>query len=91
MAKKTATGGLGEGTRIRVKPGVVSPEFSDVSLAGWTGSVMEVSGRPPAQKFIVEWDSATILAIPADYVSRCEAQLLFHAMACLDQDDLEPA
>ena len=91
MAKKTAPGGLGEGTRIRVKPGVASPEFPDVSLTGWTGSVIEVSGRPPAQKLIVEWDSATIQAIPADYVSRCEAQMLFHAMACLGQDDLEPA
>ena len=91
MAKKSATGGLGEGTRIRVKPGVVSPEFPEVSLTGWTGSVIEVSGRSPAQKFIVEWDSATIQAIPADYVSRCEAQMLIHAMACLGQDDLEPA
>ena len=90
MAKKKATGGLDEGARVRVKPGVVSPDFPDVSFAGWTGSVVEVSGKPPARKFIVEWDSTTTQAIPADYVSRCEAQMLFHAMACLGQDDLEP-
>ncbi len=91
MAKKKATGGLGEGTRIRVKPGVVSPDFPDVSFAGWTGSVAEVSGKPPAQKFIVEWDRGTVAAMPADYVARCESQMLYHAMACLGPDDFEPA
>lgn len=89
MAKKKATGGLSEGARIRVKPDVVSPDFPDVSFAGWTGNVVEVSGKPPAEKFIVEWDSSTIAAMPADYVSRCESQMLFHAMACLGSTDLE--
>jgi hypothetical protein len=91
MAKKKATGGLGEGAKIRVKPGVVSPDFPDVSFAGWTGSVVEVSGKPPSEKFIVEWDAPTIAGMPADYVSRCEAQMLFHAMACLAAGDLELA
>lgn len=91
MAKKKATGELQEGTRVRVKPGVVSPDFPDVSFGGWTGQVAEVSGKPPAQKFIVEWDGSTISAMPGDYVSRCEAQMLFHAMACLRSEDLEPA
>jgi len=91
MAKKKATGGLDEGARIRVKASVASPDFPDVSFAGWTGSVVEVSGKPPAQKFIVEWDTATISAMPADYVARCEAQMLFHAMACLGAEDLELA
>lgn len=89
MAKKKATGGLGEGARIRVKPGVVSPDFPDVSFAGWTGSVIETSGKPPAQKFVVEWDAATVAGMPVDYVSRCEAQMLMHTMACLGSEDLE--
>ena len=42
MAKKKSAGGLDEGTRVRVKPNVASPEFPEVSLAGWTGAVMEV-------------------------------------------------
>jgi hypothetical protein len=91
MAKRKATGGLEEGARIRVRQGVVSPDFPDVSFAGWTGSVVEVSGKPPAQKLIVEWDPPTIQTMPANYVSRCEAQMLFHLMACLVPDDLELA
>lgn len=89
MAKKKSAGGLEEGTRVRVKPNVASPEFPEVSLAGWTGAVMEVTGKPPAQKIIVEWDGATVAAMPPDYIARCEAQMLYHAMACLGADDIE--
>ena len=89
MAKKKSAGGLDEGTRVRVKPNVASPEFPEVSLAGWTGAVMEVTGKPPAQKIIVEWDGATVAAMPPDYIARCGAQMLYHAMACLGADDIE--
>lgn len=89
MAKKKATGGLDEGAKIRVKAGVMSPDFPDVSFAGWTGCVVEVSGKPPAEKLIVEWDAPTRAGMPPDYVSRCESQMLYHAMACLGPGDLE--
>lgn len=91
MAKKKAAGGWDEGARIRVKADVASPEFPEISIAGWTGSVVEVSGKPPALKLIVEWDDPTLGAMPADYVSRCEAQQLFHRMACLNVTDVELA
>jgi hypothetical protein len=89
MAKKKSAGGLDEGAKVRIKPGVVSPDFPDVSFAGWTGAIAEISGKPPAQKFIIEWDQATIGAMPADYVSRCEAQMLYHVMACLGPEDVD--
>ena len=90
MAKKKATGGL-EGTRIRVRPGVTSPEFPDVALTGWTGTVIEATGKPPAVKVIIEWDATTLEQMPADYVARCENQQLFYQMACLNDADIEPA
>lgn len=90
MAKKKATGGL-EGTRIRVRPGVTSPEFPDVALTGWTGTVIEATGKPPAVKVIIEWDATTLEQMPADYVARCESQQLFYQMACLNDGDIEPA
>lgn len=89
MAKKKATGGLDEGARIRVKAGVASPDFPEVSFAGWTGTVAEVTGKPPSQKFFVDWDGPTQAAMPSDYVSRCEAQMILHTMACLSADDIE--
>lgn len=88
MAKKKASGGL-EGSRIRVKPGVNSPEFPEISLAGWTGTVVETTGKPPEQKVIIEWDAATLAAMPAEYVSKCEAGQLYYVMASLSGDDVE--
>lgn len=90
MAKKKATGEL-EGSRIRVKSGVQSPEFPEISLAGWTGTVTETSGKPPEQKVIIEWDAQTLAAMPAEYLSKCESDQLYHVMASLNSDDVEPA
>ncbi len=88
MAKKKVSGGL-EGSRIRVKPGVNSPEFPEISLAGWTGSIVETSGKPPEQKVIIEWDAQTLSGMPADYISKCESGQLYHMMASLGSDDVE--
>ena len=90
MAKKKASDGL-DGSRIRVKPGVNSPEFPEISLAGWTGTVIETSGKVPEQKVIIEWDAKTIDAMPKDYISKCESGQLYYAMASLKSDDVEPA
>lgn len=88
MAKKKVAGSL-EGSRIRVKPGVQSPEFPEISLAGWTGTVAETSGKPPEQKVIVEWDAQTLAAMPPEYVSKCESGQLYYAMASLNESDIE--
>jgi hypothetical protein len=90
MAKKKASNGL-EGSRIRVRAGVASPEFPEITIAGWTGTVVEVSGKPPAAKVIIEWDASTLSAMPPEYVKQCEAQQLFYQMACLAEGDVEPA
>ncbi len=91
MGKKKATIGLAPGTRIRVKPGVMSPEFPEIPFAGWTGAVVEASGKPPSLQYIVEWDGATLTAMPAEYLQRCESQQLYHQMACLPENDVEQA
>jgi len=90
MAKKKASGGL-IGSRIRVKTGINSPEFPEISLSGWTGTVVEMTGKPPEAKVIVEWDAATLAAMPADYLSKCESEQLYHVMASLGADDVESA
>jgi hypothetical protein len=87
----SSTGRLAIGSRVRVKDGVVSPDFSDVSFAGWTATIMELNGKKPNQKFIIEFDDAVIAAMPPDYLQRCEEQRLLYTMACLGADQLEPA
>lgn len=89
MAKKRAASAIAEGTRIRVREGVMSPEMPSISLAGWTGQVTETSGKPPAVKVFVEWDPSTLDAMPSEYVRQCESQNLYVAMACLALEDVE--
>lgn len=83
MAKKKASGGPEPGTPLKVREGVQSPDFPEVSFAGWTGTVVEVSGKAPDVKIVLEWDAQTMAQMPAEYVSRCEAQQLYYSMACL--------
>ena len=50
---------------------------------------MELSGKKPKQKFIVEFDDAVIAAMPPEYLQRCEEQRLLYTMACLEADQIE--
>jgi len=82
---------LAVGALIRVKAGTTMPEFPDVACGGWTGRIVETSGKKPNTKYFVEWDDATLGIIPEPYLKLCETQGLYHRMACLEGSALEPA
>jgi hypothetical protein len=82
---------LPSGTPVRVKPGILMPEFPDVDISGWTGMVSDSQGRGPDLKYFVEWDSATLARIPEAYRRHCESNGLFHGMVCLKGAEIEPA
>jgi hypothetical protein len=90
MGKKKVIGSIAEGMHVRVREGVVSPEFSDLSLAGWTGMVCEVTGKASPTTCVLEWDAETLQRMPAEYITRCEAGGLYHLMVCLSEDNLTP-
>jgi hypothetical protein len=81
---------LPAGSPIRVKPGTPMPEFPDVDISGWTGTVSDSQGRGADVKYFIEWDAATQSRIPGDYRRHCEAHGLFHGMVCLKAADVEP-
>ena len=85
----SSIGKLAIGSRVRVKEGVSSPDFADISFAGWTATIREFSGKKPNHKFIIEFDDAVIAAMPPDYLQRCEEQRLLYTMACLGADQLQ--
>jgi len=91
MAKKKTSGELAVGARVRVKSETTIPEFPDVPCGGWTGTVVETTGKKPNTKYVIEWDDATLAAIPEPYLRTCEAQGLYYRMVCLDATSLEPA
>ena len=81
MAKRKASRSF-EGQSIRVLDGVTMPEFSEVSIAGWTGTIVE-SGAGDAPQLIIEWDAASLAKLPASYLEHCDSQGLYAGMACL--------
>lgn len=87
MAKKKASRSF-EGQTIRVKDGVTMPEFAEVSIAGWTGTIVE-SGAGDAPQLIIEWDAASMAKMPESYNAHCDAQGLYSGMACLPFDQVE--
>jgi hypothetical protein len=88
---KSKTSKLGAGARIRVNDGVSMPEFADIDISGWTGSVAESQGRGPDVKYIVEWDAATLSRMPESYRRHCDAHGLYAGMACLPGQDVASA
>lgn len=78
------------GQAVRVKEGVPSPEFPDVLLSGWSGTVEEVAAKKDPPSYLVEWDERTLASLPASYLERCEQQGLYHKMIWMDEPNLEP-
>lgn len=89
MAKKKTAGRISEGAKVRVREGTVSPEFPEISIAGWTGTASEVTGKPPSISVVLEWDPETLAKMPPEYIAKCEKDGLYHLMACLGEDALD--
>lgn len=89
MSKTKVADAIAVGTKIRVKEGVASPEFPDVSYAGWAGSVVELTGKNSARKYVIEWDYQTLDDMPTEYRVLCEENSLFYRMACFDAKQIE--
>lgn len=81
---------LTTGTKVRVKEGVEAPDLPGISIAGWTGTITQASGKKGSRKIFIEWDESTVEAMGKDYIDACEQKQLFHLMACLGENDLEP-
>jgi hypothetical protein len=47
------------GSLVRVKPGTTVPDFEDLPLGGWAGTVIEVDRRAPTT-YLIEWNRHTL-------------------------------
>lgn len=74
---------------MRAKPGVNAPEFPHVCIGGWTGTIIEVSGKKVQLTCVVEWDDQTVEKMPAPFLQECETKGLYHKMAFLNGADVE--
>ena len=78
------------GSRVRVKAGTTDPDFPDLPLGGWTGTVREIDRTAHPASYLVEWDRHTLRHIDPAYRSRCEGQGLDLGRMWLGEGGLKP-
>jgi len=78
------------GNRVRVKPGTTVPDFPDIPLGGWAGTISEVDQRSNPPTYLIEWDQHTLGHMPLVYRKRCERDDLEIESMWLGEADLEP-
>jgi len=78
------------GDKVRVRRGVVDPDYPDLALGGWAGTVRKVETHGGKPGYLVEWSKATLDAIHPVFKHRCERDGMDHGMMQLGEKDLEP-
>jgi hypothetical protein len=75
------------GNAVRVKPGTTDPDFPDIPLGGWAGTIVEVNERSNPPMYAVEWNRQTLDQMHPVFRIRCERDDLdFESMNLLETD-----
>ena len=61
------------GDAVRVRAGVIDPDFPDIPLAGWAGLVASIDETIPPL-YLVRWSAETLSRITPAYVVRCDRE-----------------
>jgi hypothetical protein len=78
------------GAQVRVKPGTADPDFPDIPLGGWAGTITEVDRRSAPPMYLIEWDRHTLGHMHPVYRKRCERDGLELESMWLGEGDIEP-
>jgi hypothetical protein len=77
------------GERVRVKAGVKDPDFPDIPLGGWAGTIREVNPRSNPPLCLIEWNARTLEQVHPVYRKRCERDGLAMETAWLREEEVE--
>lgn len=78
------------GDKVRVKPGVQDPDFPDIPIGGWVGTIEEARSEKNKGFYVVAWTRETLVALHPIYRKRCERDGLDYEHYNLTDDELEP-
>ena len=75
------------GDSVKVKKGVLVPDYQRLCIEGWQGRVTEFhEGRSPL--IGIQWDSVTLRSMPREYVEECETEGYDYSEMGLSVDDV---
>jgi hypothetical protein len=77
------------GDKVRVKLGVSDPDFPEMPLGGWTGTVTEVELADEQITCDIKWDRRTLSGMHPIYTKRCERDGLQLRSMWLGEEDIE--
>ncbi len=78
------------GHHVRVKPGTTDPDFPDIPLGGWAGTIQDVNQRSNPPIYLIEWNQHTLDNMHPVYRKRCERDGLALESMWLGENDIEP-
>ena len=88
MPKARTMPRLNVADKIRVCAGVSDPDYDDLTIGGWAGTIAEVqNGTPPT--FLVRWSKQTLKKQSSIYRKRCERDGFDSNEMWLVEGDLE--
>lgn len=77
------------GMIIRVKQGMMDPDFADMPLGGWTGTILEIDQQSHSKIYLVEWNQDTLDRMHPVYRKRCQRDDLEMKNMWLAEAELE--
>jgi hypothetical protein len=77
------------GDRVRVKYGVADPDFPDIPLGGWAGTITEVDQQGRSPLYLIEWNQHTLDNMHPIFRKRCERDGLEETSSWQGEEDLE--
>jgi hypothetical protein len=80
---------FGMGNPVRVKAGTTDPDFTDIPLGGWAGTISEVDQRSNPPTYLIEWNQYTLDHMHPVFRNRCERDDLTFESMWLAENDLE--
>jgi Calcium binding len=78
------------GDKVRVKPGVSDPDFPDMPLGGWSGTVTEIIEHEGQVNCVFELDERTLASLHPIFKQRSEIDGLDIGFMGVCQEDIEP-
>ena len=89
MAKTKSVPRYNVDDEIRVRSGVSDPDYDDLTIGGWAGTIAEAYNVTPPT-FLVRWSKETLKNQSSVYRKRCERDGFHCNEMCLQESDLEP-
>lgn len=79
-----------KGDLVRVKPGVVHDQYSDIPLGGWVGKIKRIGWLTPIG-YAIHWTKPTLDQAHPVFFKRCQRDEMKPYEYWLDEDQLEEA